>query len=112
MSIYGDADFVSSTNAIKFTKDHPVRNVTVTLGGAWTRPSVEWQAMSFAQNGNPQSDICDKPEWGSGRKGFIWLKVVDTGCGMIVDEQKELFSRFTQASPRTCSAGSLSIGVV
>ena len=31
----------------------------------------------------------------------LWIKVTDTGCGMTEDEQKNLFSRFTQASPRT-----------
>jgi CheY-like chemotaxis protein len=32
---------------------------------------------------------------------YIWVKVIDTGCGMIDEEQKNLFSRFSQASPRT-----------
>ena len=32
---------------------------------------------------------------------YLWLKVEDTGCGMTYDEQNRLFSRFSQATPRT-----------
>lgn len=92
------------TNAIKFTKDRETRNVTVTLGGSWTRPSTESQTVAFAKHEHPLNDACDKPEWGSGKRGFIWLKVEDTGCGMTDDEQKKLFSRFTQATPRKFAA--------
>ncbi|KAF1976420.1 hypothetical protein BU23DRAFT_630253, partial [Bimuria novae-zelandiae CBS 107.79] len=89
------------TNAIKFTKDRETRNITVTLGGSWTRTVIEEGAMTFAKDTQPQLDICDKPEWGSGKKGYIWLRVDDTGCGMSNHEQTKLFERFTQASPRT-----------
>ncbi|KAF2684266.1 hypothetical protein K458DRAFT_487227 [Lentithecium fluviatile CBS 122367] len=89
------------TNAIKFTEDRKTRKITVTLGGAWTRPSTEWQTVTFAENITDHCDICDKPGWGNGPKGYIWLKVDDSGCGMTLDETKKLFSRFTQATPRT-----------
>jgi len=42
----------------------------------------------------------DKPEWGTGDRGYVWIKVHDTGRGMNADEQKKLFARFSQASPR------------
>ncbi|KAJ4360162.1 uncharacterized protein N0V89_000722 [Didymosphaeria variabile] len=89
------------TNAIKFTKDRELRNVTVTLGGSWTHTQIEDPSVTFAKDTQFQFNICDKPEWGNGRKGFIWLRVVDTGCGLTNDEQAKLFSRFTQATPRT-----------
>jgi CheY-like chemotaxis protein len=89
------------TNAIKFTKDRDIRNITVTLGGAWTQESLEKHNVTFAGDNQPQNDIYNQTEWGSGEKGYIWLRVDDTGCGMTSYEQSKLFSRFTQATPRT-----------
>ncbi|KAL5375637.1 hypothetical protein PMIN06_010523 [Paraphaeosphaeria minitans] len=89
------------TNAIKFSKDRLLRNITVTLGGSWTHTSIEDASITFAKDIQPQHNICDKEEWGNGRQGFIWIRVDDTGCGMTADEQAKLFSRFTQATPRT-----------
>lgn len=89
------------TNAIKFSKDRPVRNITVTMGGSWTQKSIEVAGITFAKDTQPQYNICDKEGWGNGRKGFIWIRVDDTGCGMTDEEQAKLFSRFTQATPRT-----------
>ncbi|KAL1598606.1 hypothetical protein SLS60_007746 [Paraconiothyrium brasiliense] len=65
------------TNAIKFTKDREIRNVTVTLGGSWTHTHIEDHSMTFAKDTHSQFNICDEPEWA------------------------KLFSRFTQATPRT-----------
>ena len=89
------------TNAIKFTKDSDIRNITVTLGGAWTHRSLEEKGVTFAKDNQPQSSIHDQLDWGSGVRGYIWLRVDDTGCGMTDYEQTRLFSRFTQATPRT-----------
>ncbi|KAL5383375.1 hypothetical protein DPSP01_006060 [Paraphaeosphaeria sporulosa] len=89
------------TNAIKFSKDRLLRNIKVTLGGSWTQTFIEDGSITFAKDIQPQYNICDKEEWGKGRKGFIWIRVDDTGCGMTDDEQAKLFSRFTQATPRT-----------
>ncbi|KAI4707101.1 hypothetical protein J4E89_008040 [Alternaria sp. Ai002NY15] len=89
------------TNAIKFTKDRPQKAITVTIGGSWTRPPKCWNEITFTDDEKPKTDITDKAEWGEGRIAFLWLKVKDTGCGMTTDEQKKLFSRFSQATPRT-----------
>ena len=43
----------------------------------------------------------DHAEWGSGRKVHLWITVQDTGCGLTVAEQGNLFTRFSQATPRT-----------
>jgi hypothetical protein len=32
---------------------------------------------------------------------YIWIKVEDSGCGISPAEQENLFTRFSQASPRT-----------
>ncbi|CAI6337241.1 unnamed protein product [Periconia digitata] len=89
------------SNAIKFTKGRENRSITVTLGGSFVPPSQEWQTVTFAQNNQLRDDICDEHEWGSGIKGFVWLKVHDTGCRMTQMEQARLFFKFSQATPRT-----------
>lgn len=43
----------------------------------------------------------DTEEWGTGQKSVIWVTVQDTGCGLTPAEQGNLFTRFTQATPRT-----------
>jgi CheY-like chemotaxis protein len=90
-----------STNAIKFTKDCPTRNITITLGASSTRPQKLWNFVRFTKEDDSATDLLDGPEWGDGNKTVLWLKVEDTGCGMTVEEQKKLFSRFSQATPRT-----------
>ena len=89
------------TNAIKFTKGRPQRRITVTLGGSWSRPPKCWQEIKFILEKMEEPDIFQKAEWGSGTKIYLWLKVTDTGCGMTEEEQKKLFGRFSQATPRT-----------
>ena len=91
----------SSTNAIKFTKDRPQKTIAVVIGASWTRPPRCWQEITFTDDEHDKVDITDNPDWGNGRKAFIWLKVQDSGCGMTVDEQKKLFARFSQTTPRT-----------
>ncbi|KAI1519120.1 histidine kinase domain containing protein [Pyrenophora tritici-repentis] len=89
------------TNAIKFTKDRPEKSIKVTLGGSWSRPPKCWQDITFTNDDVSDIHVTDKSEWGEGKKAYLWLKVKDTGCGMTTDEQKKLFSRFSQATPRT-----------
>ncbi|USP74691.1 hypothetical protein yc1106_01965 [Curvularia clavata] len=89
------------TNAIKFTKDCSKKAIAVTIGASWTRPPRCWQEITFTDDERDKFDVTDKPGWGDGRKAFIWLKVQDSGCGMTIDEQKKLFARFSQTTPRT-----------
>ncbi|XPT00456.1 hypothetical protein M3J09_009609 [Ascochyta lentis] len=89
------------TNAIKFTKDRLSRRITVTLGASPTRPPEVWDAVVFTRSGQQPEKLIERPEWGDGDPVYLWLKVQDTGCGMTTDEQQKLFSRFTQATPRT-----------
>lgn len=90
-----------STNAIKFTKDRPIRKITVTLGASPTRPPKVWDSVTFTHVGEQPNNLTSGPDWGDGELAYLWLKVQDTGCGMTYDEQNKLFSRFTQATPRT-----------
>jgi hypothetical protein len=86
---------------LEFTKDCSRKEIRVIMGGSWIRPPRCWQEVTFSDDEKPDTNVTEKPEWGTGRQAFLWLKVRDTGCGMTHDEQKKLFSRFSQATPRT-----------
>jgi signal transduction histidine kinase len=92
---------VCSTNAIKFTKDRPVKKITVELGASWARPTAAWHSIVFSSDDEPEIDLLNQAGWGIGARAHLWVKVTDTGCGMAEHEQKDLFTRFKQASPRT-----------
>ncbi|UPX20646.1 uncharacterized protein EKO05_0010873 [Ascochyta rabiei] len=89
------------TNAIKFTKDRLSRRITVTLGASCNRPPEVWDTINFTFSRQQPRGLTEGLEWGDGESAYLWLKVQDTGCGMTFDEQQKLFSRFTQATPRT-----------
>jgi CheY-like chemotaxis protein len=73
----------------------------VELGGSWIRPPEVWRHVTWRTDDTLRTDILDEPGWGNGTKAHLWIKVKDTGCGMTESEQKKLFARFTQATPRT-----------
>lgn len=89
------------TNAIKFTKSRPKREITVEFGGSFMRPPEVWERITLRTSDQLRTSILDEPGWGNGTKAYLWIKVKDTGCGMTEEEQKSLFYRFAQATPRT-----------
>ncbi len=48
-------------------------------------------------------DGTDSAEWGQGEALFIMISIKDTGIGISEDNQKRLFERFQQATPKTSS---------
>lgn len=89
------------TNAIKFTRDRPTRRIEVSLGASSTRPSEGFNGIAYANVTTEGNNLLDSSEWGSGREVFVWIQCHDTGCGLSKSEQANLFTRFSQASPRT-----------
>lgn len=88
---------------IKFTRERPRKAIAVTLGATAELPGDQdhWDGVIFADHRTIPQGIVDNPEWGTGRKLYLWAKVSDTGCGLTLDEQRRLFNRFTQATPKT-----------
>jgi len=95
------------TNAIKFTKgeEGKLKRVSVTMGVSTERPrgnrefpdsDVVYYSSQFLRD-----DITLESEWGEGEPIYLSFTVEDTGCGVNLEEQPRLFSRFSQASKKT-----------
>ncbi|KAK9421343.1 hypothetical protein SUNI508_05881 [Seiridium unicorne] len=89
------------TNAIKFTRDRPDRRIEVSLGASLSRPPDGFRGLPYATVATDSQGLLDGEEWGAGREVYIWIQCCDTGCGMSAAEQSNLFTRFSQATPRT-----------
>ncbi|KIW08451.1 uncharacterized protein PV09_01354 [Verruconis gallopava] len=89
------------TNAIKFTRDRKVRKITVSLGASLERPTHFCDGISYAPVTTDTGNLLEDEDWGHGQVVYIWIQCQDTGCGLSRDEQGNLFTRFTQATPRT-----------
>jgi len=92
------------SNAIKFTsRKNGSRKITVKVSAAATRPPSYPPDVVFfvAENDSPRLDATQRSEWGKGEPLFIMVAVTDTGIGIGDDDQKKLFERFKQATPKT-----------
>lgn len=89
------------TNALKFTKNRPVRNVSVFIKASKTRPTDDTSCVRFMP---PSSDEPENPQPALiGRKNPVYLtfEVKDSGRGLSAEEMRHLFNRFQQASSFT-----------
>ncbi|CAO2650051.1 Nn.00g013430.m01.CDS01 [Neocucurbitaria sp. VM-36] len=90
------------TNAIKFTRLETTRRVTVSVGASATEPASVKGGIQFnedrlvGQNSHLEEDWKQDPHL-----FFIQFAVTDTGRGLSEEERGNLFTRFSQASPRT-----------
>lgn len=90
------------TNAIKFTAAAPKRTITVEIGVSDHPPLMtKIPGFQYIPVKTPNNNIACGEEWGTGNLQYLRFKVRDTGCGLTPEEMKVLFSRFSQASPRT-----------
>ncbi|KAH8197320.1 hypothetical protein TruAng_008524 [Truncatella angustata] len=90
------------TNAIKFTAPSAIRNITVTLGASTEAPVLaDASPFKYIPPKAVKSSVFDGDDWGTGELLYIRFMVQDTGCGLTPEEIKLLFTRFSQASPRT-----------
>ncbi|KAF2011040.1 putative histidine kinase HHK11p [Aaosphaeria arxii CBS 175.79] len=90
------------TNAVKFTRLEPVRLITVSMGASSTPPpsttpgGVQYITTKLVGENRQLRD-----DWKHGSAVYLEFSVRDTGRGLAEDEKETLFSRFSQASPRT-----------
>jgi PAS domain S-box-containing protein len=94
------------TNAIKFTRTSPTRNITVTVSAFHESPAgielgVQYVPRRYAPATptSPTGDYFD--EYDITGDVYLCFNVTDTGKGLTSAEQLLLFNRFAQASPRT-----------
>lgn len=91
------------TNAIKFTTTQENRMVRVHVGASEEKPSQEdkWGLTYIPSRAPKDRDVTAAGEWGLGKPLFLLFAVQDTGRGLDELEKRQLFQRFSQASPRT-----------
>ncbi|KAK5051510.1 hypothetical protein LTR84_003162 [Exophiala bonariae] len=92
------------TNAIKFTTTQETRIIRMHIAASEDKPSKEdkWRLTYIpSRSSSKNNDITAGAEWGPGEHVYLHFAVQDTGRGLDDLEKKQLFQRFSQASPRT-----------
>ncbi|EXJ87447.1 hypothetical protein A1O3_04407 [Capronia epimyces CBS 606.96] len=91
------------TNAIKFTTMRESRVIRMHVAASGDKPSSEdkWRLTYIPSRTTKEKDVTAGAEWGLGEPVYIHFAVQDTGQGLTDLEKKQLFQRFSQASPRT-----------
>lgn len=91
------------TNAIKFTARQETRVIRMHVAASESKPSQEdkWRLTYIPSRSSKDKDVTAGGEWGLGGPIFVHFAVQDTGRGLDDLEKKQLFQRFSQASPRT-----------
>lgn len=87
------------TNAIKFTRTEPVRNITVTIGLSQGMPVNQDQGIKYLPP--MERKIPRKNQVCATDNLYLSLAVKDTGRGITEEQMKALFQRFSQATPKT-----------
>lgn len=91
------------TNAIKFTTTQDVRVIRMHIAASGEKPSKEdkWKLTYIPSRFSKDNVVTAAAEWGLGETLYLHFAVQDTGRGLDELEKKQLFQRFSQASPRT-----------
>ncbi|EDU48892.1 two-component system protein A [Pyrenophora tritici-repentis Pt-1C-BFP] len=89
-------------NAIKFTKDGAgCKTVTVRIGASPRPPMDVFVDLTMVTQNPSRADEPTTAMKTTAETLYLWCSVKDTGCGMDAASMKRIFSRFTQASPKT-----------
>lgn len=90
------------TNAIKFTRlESKIRRITITLSASAEEPVSTPDGIKFIEGKLVGNDHHLEQDWKQGQTQFVQFSVSDTGRGLTQEQTTSLFTRFSQASPRT-----------
>ncbi|KAF2871564.1 hypothetical protein BDV95DRAFT_572293 [Massariosphaeria phaeospora] len=89
------------TNAVKFTRLEARRHITVSIAASNTEPRSVPGGIQFIAEKLVNEDPHLRDDWKKGSTLYIQFLVQDTGRGLSEAEKSTLFTRFSQASPRT-----------
>lgn len=83
-------------NAIKFTRDCPVRQIKVSIGAFASRPSNGDHGVEYVETHSKTDSNTSVDHTVDARPVYLRIVVQDTGVGMVDSERRKLFHRFTQ----------------
>lgn len=92
------------TNAIKFTKNEPIRRIQIHYGACNKVPSAAKFGDSFAWSESSlihQEDPTTSSDYGTGDALYLFFSVQDSGQGLKSEDAVRIFEKFKQASRRT-----------
>ncbi|KAH7086354.1 histidine kinase-like ATPase [Paraphoma chrysanthemicola] len=91
------------TNAIKFVKTSKEPNISIRFGASLSEPRLFFSGNMFwaTRNGNPNIEVTQGPEWGSGQELYLTFSVQDSGIGLKSKDIHKIFERFRQATVKT-----------
>ncbi|KAI1779419.1 hypothetical protein F4818DRAFT_455462 [Hypoxylon cercidicola] len=91
------------TNALKFTKNGPTRNVSITMSASKSRPDARSSSVQFIPRAAELAWQGDGLSWPVPEENRVYLmfEVKDTGQGLTEEEKSSLFQRFVQANSKT-----------
>jgi CheY-like chemotaxis protein len=90
------------TNAIKFTRLERVKSIKVALYASETEPTSAPGGIQFIDERLVGHDKHLEDDWKQSEELiYLQFSVTDTGRGLSEEEKGTLFTRFSQASPRT-----------
>lgn len=90
------------TNAIKFTKTVPKREICLTFVSSCIKPLTHVVGDSkWFGTGLQRDDVPRQADWGQEPDVYLTFAVTDTGPGITAEEMTRLFNRFAQANAKT-----------
>ncbi|KAI0169723.1 hypothetical protein GGR52DRAFT_479087 [Hypoxylon sp. FL1284] len=91
------------TNALKFTKNGPKRNVSITMSASRSRPDDASSSVQFIPRAVDMAGQMDgaAPPASERNSVYLMFEVKDTGQGLTKEEKSSLFQRFVQANSKT-----------
>jgi signal transduction histidine kinase len=90
------------SNAIKFVKTEPKREVEVRYGACIASPRSAFpEDVQWALSSSQPEDVSQNPDWGDGEQVYLTFSIRDSGIGIDAEGMTKIFGRFVQANIKT-----------